>query len=72
MITWAGTSTDELGMVVEHYPKVILPKRKFQVQSVAGRSDDIVISSDAFENYEQSYSVFLDSKYNQHLLLKNS
>lgn len=63
MITWAGTSTDELGMVVEHYPKVILPKRKFQVQSVAGRSDDIVISSDAFENYEQSYSVFLDSKY---------
>ena len=63
MIIWAGVSTDELGMVVEHYPKVIIPKRKIQVQNVAGRSDDIVISSDAFENYEQSYSVFLDSKY---------
>ena len=63
MIIWAGVSTDELGMVVEHYPKVILPKRKLQIQNVAGRSDDIVISSDAFENYEQSYSVFLDAKY---------
>lgn len=62
MITWNGHNSDEFGVIVEHYPGVIIPKRKIEVQSVAGRSDDIIIPSEGFENYEQQYSIFLDVK----------
>lgn len=63
MIIWAGTSNLDVGMVVEHYPKPIIPRRKIEVQSVPGRNGDIILEQDAFENYEQPYSVFLDAKH---------
>ena len=62
MIEWAGVSSDELGIVIEHYPKPIIPERKQSVQSIDGRSGDILISTNAFKNYNQPYEVFLDSK----------
>lgn len=61
MILWAGTSNKDVGMVVEHYPSIILPKRKQEVQQVPGRNGDIILYQDAYENYEQSYQVFIDS-----------
>ncbi len=61
MIIWAGTSNKDVGMVIEHYPKVIVPRRKVTVQTIPG-GNDIVIDEGAFENYEQEYNVFLDSK----------
>lgn len=63
MILWAGTSNKDVGMVVEHYPSVILPRRKMEVQQVPGRNGDIILVQDAYDNYEQSYSVFLDAKF---------
>ena len=63
MIVWAGTRSDEVGMIVEHYPRVVLPQRKFETQTVPGRNGDIVLSEGAFQNYDQEYQVFLDSKY---------
>lgn len=63
MIIWAGTSNKDVGMVVEHYPSVILPKKKQEIQKVPGRNGDIVLSDGSFENYEQTYRVFLDSKH---------
>lgn len=63
MIVWAGTSSTDVGMVIEHYPKVIIPKRKIEVENVPGRNGDVVIETDSFENYDQQYSCFLDSKY---------
>ena len=63
MIIWAGISNKDVGMVIEHYPHIILPKRKLEVQKVPGRNGDIVLDQGAFENYEQKYNVFLDSKY---------
>lgn len=63
MIVWAGTSSNDVGMIVEHFPKVIVPRRKIEVQTVPGRNGDIIIDQNAFENYEQSYSVFLDTRY---------
>ena len=62
MIIWAGTSNKDVGMVIEHYPKPIIPRRKMEVQSVPGRNGDILLEQDAFENYEQPYSAFLDAK----------
>lgn len=63
MIIWAGTSSKDVGMVVEHYPSVVIPQKKIEVQQVPGRNGDIVTSTGAFENYTQTYDTFLDSKY---------
>ena len=62
MILWAGISSKDVGMVVEHYPSIIIPRRKQEVQQVPGRNGDIILYQDAYENYEQSYQVFLDAK----------
>lgn len=63
MIIWAGTSSKDVGMVVEHYPSITIPQKKIEVQQVPGRNGDIVISTGAFENYTQTYDAFLDVKY---------
>ena len=62
MIVWAGTSNLDVGMVVEHYPKIIIPERKQEIQTVPGRNGDIVLSDGSFKNYEQPYQCFLDAK----------
>ena len=62
MIIWAGTSNKDVGMVIEHYPSVILPERSQEVQNVPGRNGAVVLPYGAFQNYEQSYQAFLDSK----------
>lgn len=62
MIIWAGTSNKDVGMIVEHYPRVIIPQRNQEIQTVPGRNGAIVIPNGSFSNYEQSYQVFLDAK----------
>lgn len=64
MIEFAGIRSDEKYVVVEHYPKRKIPKRKYTVQSIPGRSGDLYIyeAEDAFENYDDTYTVFLDAK----------
>ena len=62
MIIWAGTSNKDVGMIIEHYPSIILPNRSQDIQKVPGRNGDIVLTNGSFENYEQSYSAFLDAK----------
>ena len=69
MIEWAGVRSDDLGIVVEHYPKPIIPERKQSIQSIEGRSGDILLSTNAFKNYNQPYEVFLDSKEKGGLLV---
>lgn len=62
MIIWNGVSSDDVGVVVEHYPGITLPKRKMEVVQIPGRNGDFIIDQGAFENYEQSYQVFLDER----------
>ena len=64
MIEFAGTRSDEKYVVVEHYPRRMIPKRKYTVQSIPGRSGDLYFyeAEDAFENYDDTYTVFLDAK----------
>ena len=62
MIEWAGTRASDLHLITEHIPKRKIPRRKIEVASVPGRSGDIILSQDAFSDYEQQYSVFVDSK----------
>lgn len=64
MIEFAGIRSDERFLIVEHYPVRTIPKRKYQVQEVPGRSGAIAQpeAEDAFSNYDQSYTVFLDAQ----------
>lgn len=63
MITFDGITSDQMHLVVEHRPKIILPRRRQEVITVPGRNGDIILDSGSFENYEQSYQVFLDPNY---------
>lgn len=64
MIEFAGIRSDERYLIVEHYPKRKIPKRRYTTQVIPGRAGTYVIpeSDDAFDNYTEEYSVFLDSK----------
>ena len=57
-ITFNGVTSDAYKLYVELIPSVSVPVRKQQVFSVPGRSGDIVIPTDAFENVEQVYEVY--------------
>lgn len=63
MIKWAGISNLDVGMIVEHYPKVIVPTRRIERVNVPGRNGDILLDDGSFENYNQEYAVFLDVKH---------
>ena len=64
MIEFAGIRSDERYLIVEHYPQRFFPKRKYLAQEIPGGEKDFIIDEgeDAFSNYSQPYSVFLDSK----------
>lgn len=59
MIKWAGVRSDELNLIVEHYPSRYIPSRKDEKDSVPGASRDIIYVSEAFNNYNQPYEVFM-------------
>lgn len=64
MIEFAGIRSDERYIIIEHYPSRTIPKRKYSIQSIPGGSMDYVIDEgeDAFSNYTQQYTAFLDAK----------
>lgn len=63
MIIFNGTSSEEVGVIVEHYPSIVFPKRRVEVFKIPGRNGDRIIDQDVFDNYNQTYSVFFDSKF---------
>lgn len=62
MIFYHGVSSDDLRVVVEHYPSVILPQRKQEKISVPGRSGDVLIQQDAWENVRQPYDIYISAE----------
>lgn len=61
MIKFAGIRSDEMNLIVEHYPAKQFPERSYEVIEVPGRDGDVVIDNGNFKNYRQSYSVFIDA-----------
>lgn len=57
-ITWAGVSSRDLGLVVDQIPNLNRPARKADVYNVPGRDGDIVVMQDAWENVDQSYTIW--------------
>lgn len=61
MISFAGIRSDEMHVIVEHYPSHKIPEVSYEVISVPGRDDDIVIPNGNLKNYRETYSIFLES-----------
>ena len=62
MIFWAGKSSDDFRVIVEKYPSVTLAARKLDAQAVPGRNGDIIFPQAAFNNYVQSYEVYVSAE----------
>lgn len=63
MIFWNGKSSDDLHVIVEHYPERIYPARKLESISIPGRNGDIVRAEDSFENYTQPYDIYVSGEF---------
>lgn len=61
MIKFAGIRSDDLNLVIEHYPTRLFPERSYEVIEVPGRDGEVIIDNGNFKNYRQSYSAFIDS-----------
>lgn len=59
MIQFAGVSSDDVRLIVQHHPHRIIPQRKYSTAAVPGRSGDLLDMQDAWANYTQTYDVFL-------------
>lgn len=62
MIWFHNVSSDDVNVVVEHYPNVIVPNRKQEKISVPGRSGDLLMQQDAFENVRQQYDIYISAE----------
>ena len=62
MIFWAGKSSDDVNVVVEHYPVQIRPGKKLEIQSIPGRNGDLVFSERAYSNYIQPYDIYISAE----------
>ena len=62
MIEFNGTRSTALGAFVERYPPRPIPQRKGESFSVPGRSGDIQVLEDAWENVEQTYEIYLSAE----------
>lgn len=63
MISFAGITSDEKFLVVEHYPRRYFPTRRYEVQTIPGRtSGDVLLIDGGFDDYKQPYQVFMDAK----------
>lgn len=62
MIWWHGKSSDDVGVIVERYPEIIIPTRKQEIIPVSGRNGDLIMEQDAYENVTQAYEVYISAE----------
>lgn len=61
-LTWNGTSSDSIGVIVERYPSRYIPTRRFTEQAVAGRNGSVLLLDESFPNVIQEYEVYLSAE----------
>lgn len=61
VIRWNGQRSDQFGILIEKYPDYNRPQRKADVYNVPGRSGDIIMVQDAWENVKQRYDIYAGS-----------
>ena len=64
MIVWDGIVSDDIGLYVEHYPGIVLPTRKVSFVSIPGRSGDVLVRDDSFQNVTLTYDVYITETKN--------
>lgn len=62
MIWWHNVSSDDVNVIVERCPNVIIPSRKQEKISVQGRNGDLLIQQDAFDNVRQQYDIYVSAE----------
>lgn len=62
MISWAGKTSDTLGVVVEHYPVRVVPERALTETEIAGRNGALVQYDGNWNNYTQEYEVYISAE----------
>ena len=62
MISWAGKTSDTLGVVVEHYPVRVVPERALTETEIAGRNGALVQYDGNWQNYTQEYEVYISAE----------
>lgn len=63
-ITWNGVNSETIGLHIERAARIIRPRRKAEVVSIAGRNGDLVMMQDAWDNYEQPYDIWFGNGTN--------
>ncbi len=58
VITYAGNISSDYDLVIERFPSLNRPSRKYEKVSVPGRNGDIYFNQDAWNNYSQEYEVW--------------
>ena len=62
MIEFNGVRSTAVGVFVEKFPPRPIPKRKCETFSVPGRSGDVIVYEDAWENVRQRYDIYLSAE----------
>lgn len=62
MISWAGKTSDTLGVVVEYYPIRVVPERVQTATEIAGRNGALLMVDGNWQNYEQEYEVYISAE----------
>lgn len=62
MISWAGKTSDTLGVVVEHYPVRVVPERALTETEIAGRNGALIQYDGNWNNYTQEYEVYISAE----------
>lgn len=60
---WNGSSTLDFGLRIERYPVLSSPRRKHEKINVPGRSGDLLVAQDAFENTPAVYEMYFNAKH---------
>lgn len=55
-------SSDTVNLFVENYPARVIPRRRYSVEQIAGKNGDLFFDEGTFENYTQSYNVYVSGE----------
>lgn len=57
-----NVSSDTVNLFVENYPARVIPRRRYSVEQVSGKNGDLFFDEGTFENYTQTYDVYISGE----------
>lgn len=56
VVTFNGTTSESLGLIVQFIPSYEFPEREYQAVNIPGRNGDLVLDKGSYRNVERTYS----------------